>query len=85
MSYEQKYVLCFFGVLTALWVISGFVWLALTFASIPRPNSVSEIKARANRSSQWYLIPFADKTTKLWRYLAWLFGVLWLGLEFVRV
>lgn len=84
MSLEQKWVLYSFGVLTASWVVLGFLWLAITFGTAPRPNSVSEVKERANRSSLWYLIPFADKTTKLWKCLSWLFGAVWLLLEFKK-
>ena len=84
MSHEQQFALYLIGALTTFWVVSGFLWLALTLGSTPRPNSISELKERANRSNRWYLIPFADKTTKLWKYLSWLFVAAMLLLEFKK-
>jgi hypothetical protein len=78
MSQEQKYILIAFGVLTFCWVVSGLLWVALQMGMPSRPSSMAELKKKAANSPHWYLIPFSDRTTRIWKYLSWLTGGAWL-------
>ena len=84
MSTLHIEILAPFLVLHCFWLVSGLGWVVAEFSGAQPPKSLGELKSRANQFPRWYLIPFHDRTLKIWKYCSWVTGFAWLAAAFIE-
>ncbi len=82
MSSVQIKILAPFVCLHFIWVLCGVSWALAELVGPNPPKSIADLKQRANQVTRWYLNPFHDRSMLIWRILAWITGLTWLGVSF---